>query len=88
MHSSPGAMSLLDHGARVWDAEYCTVTPVSFSDLGSLVVSHRFLAFPCFWGSFVTLCLCKESCASTVNIAGIILASFRSKEANKSTNLN
>ncbi len=35
-------------------------------------MGHSVLAFPCFWGSFAILCLCKESCASTVH--GTVLA--------------
>ncbi len=67
-----GAANLIDHGGRLWDTEYCTVTRVDCHHCNILTVAGTYLAtgflvFQCFWSSFAISCLCKKSCVSTVH---------------------
>ncbi len=50
------AMSLLDHGARLCDTEYCNAR--TFPDLGLFVVSCRFLAILVLLGLLSRYCAC------------------------------
>ncbi len=83
MQSSPGAVSPLDHGARLRDTD-CN-TSIIF-DLGCFLVTVSYLPFP--WALSRHHACAKR--AVTVDSTGIVcrgLASFRSEEVNKPADL-
>ncbi len=69
-----GASSLLDHATQ----NAVTLTQCSFWPW-LVRVSRQFVCVPVLQGSFVKLCLCKESCTSTVDSTGIIWLPFAAR---------
>ncbi len=71
--------SLLDHGAHLWDTEYCNTS--TFSDLGLVVVSGWFLAIPMLLGllSRYYACLTRAVPLLWILLAGIIWLPFAAK---------